>query len=88
MTQSNIANGRRADRGFHYLSDINISIQNVDANLAWRNTLSLARRLVFMTVATHVIANDRNARVLALYPARALIQDQAEKRRLTPRRDS
>lgn len=44
-TQSSIAPGRRSDRGFHYLPDVNLSIQNVDANLAWRNALNLARRL-------------------------------------------
>lgn len=44
-TQSNIAVGRKSDRGFHYLADINVSIQNVDANLAWRNILKLARKL-------------------------------------------
>ncbi|RLE48733.1 MAG: hypothetical protein DRJ18_01335 [Candidatus Methanomethylicota archaeon] len=42
---SNIARGRRTDSGFHYFPDIDISIQNVDANAAWRNTLHLARKL-------------------------------------------
>jgi len=44
-THSNIAAGRRSGRGFHYLSDINVSVQNVDANLAWRNTVGLASKL-------------------------------------------
>ena len=44
-TQSNVVPRQKSDRGFHYLSDINLSIQNVDANLAWRNALVLARKL-------------------------------------------
>lgn len=44
-TLSNIATGRREDRGFHHYSDGNFSIQNVDANLAWRNAVHLARHL-------------------------------------------
>jgi len=42
---SNVAGGRREDSGFHYSADGDFSIQNVDANLAWRNALHLARQL-------------------------------------------
>ena len=37
------------------------------------------KSLVFMTAAADFIAKDRSARVLALYPAKALIQDQLMK---------
>ena len=37
------------------------------------------KSLVFMVAATELIFRDRTARVLAIYPAKALIQDQLEK---------
>lgn len=43
-TLSNIVPGRKSDSGFHYLSDINVSVQNVEANTAWKNALHLAKR--------------------------------------------
>ena len=42
---SNVVSGRRADSGFHYSAEGNFSIQNVDANLAWRDSLHLAHHL-------------------------------------------
>ena len=42
---SHIVNGKKTDRGFHYLSDINMSIQGIDSDMAWRNALHLARKL-------------------------------------------
>jgi hypothetical protein len=44
-TLSNIVMGQKETDGFHYLSDINISIQNVAADKAWRNALHLAETL-------------------------------------------
>jgi hypothetical protein len=44
-TPSHIVKGRRDIDGFHYVPEIDISIQNVDANVAWRNSLALARKL-------------------------------------------
>lgn len=44
-TQSNVVKGRRTDSGFHYVADLNISIQYAEANRAWPNTLHLARKL-------------------------------------------
>ena len=41
----NMVNGKKTDSGFRYLSDINVSIQAVDANLAWRNAAHLAQKL-------------------------------------------
>ena len=41
---SNIVKARKSDRGFHYLADVNISIQNDQSNLAWRNALHLSKR--------------------------------------------
>lgn len=37
------------------------------------------KSLVFMSVAAHLTCSDRFAKVLAIYPARALIQDQLSK---------
>jgi hypothetical protein len=42
---SSLVKGRRADSGFQYIPDIDLSIQNVEANRAWRNSLQLARKL-------------------------------------------
>lgn len=44
-TRSNIVIGQKETDGFHYISDINASIQNVDADKAWRNALHLAGNL-------------------------------------------
>ena len=44
-TRSNVVIGRKEDDGFHYISDINVSIQNVAADKAWRNALHLAETL-------------------------------------------
>jgi len=41
---SNIVKGRRSDSGFHFSSGADISIQNVEANMAWRNAFHLAKR--------------------------------------------
>jgi hypothetical protein len=45
MTLTNICSGERTDRGFVYLADIGLSIQNVDASNAWKQTLHLAEQL-------------------------------------------
>lgn len=44
-TRSHLAKGHFRDSGFHYLPDINVSIQGIDSDLAWRNALHLARRI-------------------------------------------
>ncbi len=45
ISRSNILRGRYRTRGFHYLKDLDVSIQNVNANDAWRRALHMARRL-------------------------------------------
>ena len=42
-TQSHIAKGRKSDSGFHYLEDIDVSLQGIDSDYAWRNAMHLAR---------------------------------------------
>jgi hypothetical protein len=42
-SKSQIVIGRKNDQGFHYLDDIEVSIQGVAADYAWRNSLHLAR---------------------------------------------
>jgi len=42
---SNIAKGQRGVQGFHYTREMDVSIQYADANIAWRNSLHLARKL-------------------------------------------
>jgi hypothetical protein len=48
-TKSNLIAGRASSeemkKGYRYVSEINVSIQNVDAGHAWSNTLRLARAL-------------------------------------------
>jgi hypothetical protein len=39
------ANSERARAGFRYVAEINVCIQNVDANHAWSNTFRLAKAL-------------------------------------------
>jgi hypothetical protein len=43
-TLSSIVVGRKNDAGYHYMDDINISIQYVPANTAWKNAFHLVRR--------------------------------------------
>jgi len=45
LSLSNIVKGEKNDIGFYYLPEINISVQGVDSNLAWRNTLHLVKNL-------------------------------------------
>jgi hypothetical protein len=45
ISLSKISSGRRSDSGYHPVADLNLSVQNVDSNLAWRNTVNLAQRL-------------------------------------------
>lgn len=45
ITRSNILPGKHEDRGFVYLPDADLSIQGVEARLAWENTLRIAREL-------------------------------------------
>ena len=49
VTNSNIIKGRptseEAKKGYHYIPEIDVSIQNVDAAHAWSNTLRLAKHL-------------------------------------------
>lgn len=45
ITIANIVNGPESDRGFVFLSDIGLSVQNVEANKAWRDALHLAKKL-------------------------------------------
>jgi len=44
-SKSNILPGHFRSGGFHFLKELNISIQNVSANDAWRRALHLARQL-------------------------------------------
>ena len=45
LSLAHIVQGEKNDSGFYYLPEIDISIQGVDAKLAWRNTLHLAKSL-------------------------------------------
>ena len=56
----------------------------IEAALAGRDlcvatSTASGKTLIFTSVACHALTMDEKARVLALYPARALIQDQIEK---------
>jgi len=43
-TLSSIVVGQKNDDGYHYMADINLSIQYVPANAAWKNAFHLATR--------------------------------------------
>ena len=53
VTLSNIAIGKKETEGFQFLGDVKVSIQNVDANHAWKNTLHLARRFHHFSLRAH-----------------------------------
>lgn len=45
VTSARVQAGRYEENGFQYLPDADLSIQGVDANLAWDHSLRLARHL-------------------------------------------
>jgi hypothetical protein len=45
VTHAQIRNGSHSDSGYHFVPEIGISIQNVDANHAWQYSFRLARFL-------------------------------------------
>ncbi|MEH2446177.1 MAG: hypothetical protein V7K18_10430 [Nostoc sp.] len=45
LTLAHVVKGEKINFGFHYLPEVNISVQGVDSNLAWRNTLHLMKNL-------------------------------------------
>lgn len=45
ITKSNIAKGKKKDKGFHYLEEIDISIQGENAKKCWMSSLNLAKYL-------------------------------------------
>jgi hypothetical protein len=45
MTTANIIQGERSDTGFEYIPDIDISIQGVDSNNAWRLSKEIAQKI-------------------------------------------
>jgi hypothetical protein len=61
LTNSHIVQGERGDCGFHYIEDLNISIQNVDANTAWINALALAKHINVPIKVTFRWRNRRGA---------------------------
>ena len=46
LSRSNMVVGRKIDDGYHYVSDINASIQNVSATKAWESSLHLAKKML------------------------------------------
>ena len=44
-TLSNIKDGKFTEDGFYYVPEIDISIQNTDANFSWKNVLNFAKVL-------------------------------------------
>ncbi|MBP1468624.1 hypothetical protein EYB53_023120 [Candidatus Chloroploca sp. M-50] len=64
LTLSNAEKGEKTDNGFHFLPEISMSIQGVDANLAWRNTLHLAKHIK-VPVEVHFEWRDKEG---AAYP--------------------
>src|SRR6516225_161045 len=61
----------------HQAAAIEAAIKGSDIVLA--SAMASGKSLPFMAVAAHLASLDAGARILALYPARALIQDQLNK---------
>ena len=61
----------------HQTQAIEAAVGGQDVCLA--TSTASGKSLTFMSVAAHAVVTDPNTRVLALYPARALIQDQVER---------
>lgn len=61
----------------HQAAGIAAALEGHDLCVA--TSTASGKSLVFMSVAAHALCLDGQARVLVLYPARALIQDQIEK---------
>jgi hypothetical protein len=45
LSLSNVVKGKKIDSGFHYLPDLDISIQGMDSNQAWKHSLDLMKYL-------------------------------------------
>ena len=61
----------------HQASAISALLNGADVCLA--TPTASGKSLVFMTAAAHLMLHDAGAKVLAIYPAKALIQDQLAK---------
>jgi DEAD/DEAH box helicase domain-containing protein len=61
----------------HQAEAIEVGVKGEDVVLA--SATASGKSLPFMSVAAHLASVDAEARILALYPARALIQDQLKK---------
>ena len=61
----------------HQAQAIEAAIDGQDVCLA--TSTASGKSLAFMTAAAHALVSNPDARVLALYPSRALIQDQVER---------
>lgn len=60
----NVVKGKETANGFHYIPEIDISIRNVEANIAWRNSYDIARKLGCAISVEFVWRNKKGA----LYP--------------------
>jgi hypothetical protein len=45
VTGAHMKQGKHEENGFHYLPEVDLSVQGVDSNLAWDHSLGLARHL-------------------------------------------
>ena len=69
ITNANIVKGERIDKGFRFLSKVNLSIQGESASKIWNNSLSLAKKL---RVLIELEIEWRNKREAA-YPGKRTI---------------
>ena len=60
ITSLNIVNGCRVDRGFKYIENLNISVQNVDANKAIYEIFNLSYRIKKNMVIEIILDNGKN----------------------------
>ena len=71
ITNAKIVKGERADKGFRFLSKVNLSIQGESASKVWNNTLSLAKKI---KVPIELEIEWRNKRKAANPGKRAVIR--------------
>ncbi|MFB3853829.1 MAG: DEAD/DEAH box helicase [Vicinamibacterales bacterium] len=70
---------KRHPRGLYAHQAQALEVVLAGGDLCLATPTASGKSLVFMAAASHVVLQDTRARVLALYPAKALIQDQLTK---------
>ncbi len=57
----NIESGQKTDEGYHFLEDVNLSVQGQDANGAWRSIIFIAQNLKASVEVSFIWRNKAGA---------------------------